>query len=160
MLPLLSKVADGKEHSFKDLVEELATQFKLTEGERKQLLPSGGTFTFSSRVSWARTYMKKAGLLEQPKRGIVVISERGKNLLLGGPKTINVKSLEQFPEFIAFRDAQKVETHEVRLIGRAATPEEVLEGTYRSLNTQLANDLLEVVKGCTPAFFEKLWWPC
>ncbi len=78
MLPLLKTVSDGKEYKFSDVVEALANQFKLTAEERKGLLPSGQAFLFSNRVGWARTYLKKAGLLEAPRRGIMLISERGK----------------------------------------------------------------------------------
>jgi hypothetical protein len=44
--------------------------------ELKELLPSGGQATFDNRVGWARTYIKKAGLLESPRRGYLKITER------------------------------------------------------------------------------------
>jgi len=62
MLPLLKAVADGKEHKINDVVEKLAQEFKLTEDERKELLPSGTAFLFSNRVGWARTYFEKGGI--------------------------------------------------------------------------------------------------
>lgn len=86
-----------------------------------------------------------------------MITERGKQVLLSKPKTINVKFLEQFPEFIAFRDNQKSETTTITTeLVQNSTPEEVLEDTHRKLNSQLANELLEVVKNSSPAFFERL----
>jgi len=81
MLPLLSLAADGKEHRFRDAIEELALHFDLTEDERKELLPSGTQATFNNRVGWARTYMKKAGLLESPRRGYFKITEKGMQAL-------------------------------------------------------------------------------
>ena len=69
MLPLLKLAADGKEHKVREAIEDLADSFALTEDERKELLPSGGQAIFDNRVGWARTYMKKAGLLESPQRG-------------------------------------------------------------------------------------------
>lgn len=77
MLPLLNLTSDGHEHKIGDLVEKLAIQFRLNEEERKELLPSGQTFVFGSRVGWARTYLKKAGLLESRKRATVEITKRG-----------------------------------------------------------------------------------
>ncbi len=58
-------------------IEELADQFRLTDGERRELLPSGGQATFDIRVGWARTYMKKAGLLESPRRSYFRITDMG-----------------------------------------------------------------------------------
>ena len=77
MLPLLRFAADGEEHSLREAIEELADQFDLSEDERKELLPSGGQATFDNRVGWARTYMKKAGLLESPRRGYFKITDSG-----------------------------------------------------------------------------------
>ena len=158
MLPLLSLLGDGQEHEFRNLVAALATQHNLTDEERNQLLPSGGTFTFNSRVSWARTYMKKAGLIDQPRRGVVVITERGKKVLKDKPKEINVKFLEQFPEFISFRDNQKPRGVTVGLEPplRDVTPEEMIESGAKAISTALADELLQKIKSCSPAFFERL----
>ena len=77
MLPLLKLISDKQEHKFRDIIEELAKQFKLTNDERKELLPSGQQPTFDNRVGWAKTYLKKAGLLDSPKRATIVITQRG-----------------------------------------------------------------------------------
>ena len=69
MLPLLRFASDQKEYSTREAIGSLADHFRLTEGERKELLPSGRQAKFDNRVGWASTYMKKAGLLEKPRRG-------------------------------------------------------------------------------------------
>lgn len=68
MLPLLQLLADGHQHSYKDLVEALAKNFQLTSEERTKLLGSGTQSVFDNRVGWAGTYLKKAGLLDSPQR--------------------------------------------------------------------------------------------
>src|SRR5260370_39614629 len=103
MLPLLKHVSDGKEHSFPSIVDALAAEYKLSDSERRELLPSGGQFIFDNRVGWARTYMKKAGLLSAPKRGYVQMTERGLGVLADNPKRIDNKVLRQFNEFLAFQ---------------------------------------------------------
>ncbi len=103
MLPLIKIVSDGKEYKLNDVVEILAKKFNLTNEERAELLPSGQTFLFGNRVGWARTYLKKSGLLDSPKRGIIVITERGKEILNENPSEINIKLLRRFPEFLEFQ---------------------------------------------------------
>src|SRR5205807_495935 len=103
MLPLLRFAADGNEHPLREAVEGLAEKFRLTDAERRELLPSGQQPTFDNRVAWARTYMAKAGLLDPTRRGYFRITQRGKDVLVKNPPEINVKFLEQFPEFIEFR---------------------------------------------------------
>lgn len=158
MLPLLKITSDKREHKINDLVDKLAEQFRLTDEERKELLPSGQTFIFGSRVGWARTYLKKAGLLDAPRRGIVLITQRGLDILKTNPKTINISILKQFPEFLEFQSLKKVETDsngEVE-IPSETTPEENLELAYQHLRKTLAQDLLNRIMTMSPAFFEKL----
>jgi restriction system protein len=78
MLPLLQIAADGKEHSLKEAIDILSKQFDLSDDELSALLPSGTQTIIYNRVGWARTYMKKAGLLTTPKRGHFQITDRGK----------------------------------------------------------------------------------
>jgi restriction system protein len=103
MLPLLRIAADGHEHRFRDVVEQLATEFRLTDEERNMLLPSGTAPVFDNRVGWARTYLKQARIVESRKRGYLNVTERGAMLLAQNPSRINNSTLEQFPEFVAFR---------------------------------------------------------
>lgn len=69
MLPLLRALADGEEHHINDLTADLAARFRLTAEEERELLPSGKQPVFRNRVGWARTYLKKAGLVESVARG-------------------------------------------------------------------------------------------
>lgn len=107
MLPLLRYSEDQKEHSLREAIETLADSFKLSEEERKELLASGQQAIFGNRVGWARTYLKKAGLLENIKRGFLKITTRGLDVLKQVPKDINVKFLDQFPEFVEFRTTKE-----------------------------------------------------
>ena len=86
MLPLLKEVSDKEVHSMHVVVEALASTFKLTDEDRRELLPSGGQAVFTNRVGWARTYLKKAGLLESPKRSMVRITPRGLEVLKEAPE--------------------------------------------------------------------------
>jgi restriction system protein len=160
MLPLLNLAADGEEHSLRDAIEELADHFGLSEEERKQLLPSGAQATFDNRVGWARTYMKKAGLLQSPRRGYFKITDRGVQALKTKPQTINVKYLEQYPEFLEFKTKTNVKstTTEPDTTGptEERTPREVMEDAYATIRTQLAGELLERIAQSSPQFFERL----
>lgn len=81
MLPFLEYIQDGKPHSLKLTTDALAIAFELTQDEIEDLLPSGSQRRFYNRVGWARTYMKKAGLLVAPEKGYVAITPRGEDVL-------------------------------------------------------------------------------
>src|SRR6202035_2748562 len=107
MLHLLRLASDGAEHTLKDVVPALADIFQLTDAERTELLPSGQQAVFHNRVAWANTYLKKAELLRAPRRGVFTITDRGKRVLAQNPPKIDLKLLEQFPEFLAFKAKSK-----------------------------------------------------
>jgi restriction system protein len=158
MLPLLKAAADNQEHSLRETVEELAKHFGLSETERATLLPSGRQAVFDNRVGWARTYMKKAGLLEAPRRAIFRISQRGLEVLKTGPSRIDIAFLDRFPEFKSFRAVrhEKGPEEQAPPPPDGSTPEETLEDAYERIRFNLETELLERVKACSPTFFERL----
>lgn len=158
LMPLLSLAADGKEYSLRGAIELLADEFHLSDEDRKELLPSGSQATFDNRVGWARTYMKKAGLLETPKRGYLKITDRGLDAVKQD-KVINVKFLMQYPEFVEFHKGGKIPkpggTPEPE--GESEqTPLEAIETAYETVRNGLASELLEQVMKSSPDFFETL----
>lgn len=159
MLPLLRLLKDREEHSLREVIDKLGSEFSLSESELKELLPSGQQEIFHNRVGWARTYMKKAGLVETTRRGHFQISDRGLQVLSKNPKRIDVKFLDQFDEFKQFRALRHTRTTEGEVIETEdsdTTPEEALEAAYKRLRDSLATDLLLQIKSISPSLFEKL----
>ena len=98
MLPVLRSAAKD-EVKISEVVEQLATDFKLSSEERAQLLPSGRQTTFANRVHWAKSYLGKAGLVELTKRAHFRITDRGREVLTAPPERIDIKFLDRFPGF-------------------------------------------------------------
>lgn len=156
MLPLLKLTSDQTEHSLRETIEKLAVEFKLSNEERKELLPSGQQATFNNRVGWARTYMKKAGLLKSTRRSFFKITQRGLDIIGQNPPKIDVKFLKQFPEFIEFREIRREKISKTSEIKNDQTPSESLEFSYQGIRQDLEQELLYRIKNCSPSFFEKL----
>lgn len=159
MLPLLRVAGDDQEHTRRETVELLAAEFNLSPEELTQLLASGQQTLFGNRVGWANSYLKKAGLLSAPRRGVLRITERGKDVLADPPSRIDVKFLERFPEFMEFRQGYRGNINEIPNGTTGTpdqTPEEALEAAYQSLRSNLAADIIAKVLSCSPAFFEHL----
>jgi restriction system protein len=160
MLPLLKLVSDRQEHKYRDLIENLASEFQVTDEERKELLASGNQAIFDNRVGWAKTYLKKAGLLDSPKRATFVITQIGLDTLKKNPDRVDAKYLRQFPAFLEFQNASRNdnETEEEIIIVETneQTPEENLDKAYQRIRKSLASELLNRVVELTPTFFERL----
>lgn len=158
MLPVLEIFEDGNEHSIHEALDSLAHRFELTEEELNQLLPSGKQTIFYNRVGWARTYLSKSGLLEMTRRSFYKLTDRGKAVLASNPTRIDMKFLEQFPEYVEFRQSRRKQTKESPEVSEIdeLTPEEILEEAYQEIRDNLALEVLDQVMGCIPAFFERL----
>jgi len=159
MAPFLRCIGDGHEHETDEIVECVAQQLGVSEEDRRETLPSGRQFRFRNRIGWDATYFAKAGLIERTGRGHFRITDRGKALLATNPERVDIKLLSQYPEFVAFRSRTRdggVAPAEEEAAAVEQTPEELLESVYQSLTNDLADDVLERVKQCSPAFFEQL----
>ncbi len=95
MLPVLQIAAKG-EIRIRDVVEQIAEDLSLTNIEREELLPSGKQAVFANRVHWAKTYLVKAKLVENIRRGVVTITSRGQEVLRSKPDRIDNNFLKQF----------------------------------------------------------------
>jgi restriction system protein len=157
LLPFLTILRDHKDHTFTEIKDILAKQFNFTDEELNELIPSGNQTRFDNRVRWTRTNLRKAGLLEITARATYRITERGEELLKTNPVEITRKVLEQYPEYRIFNSGSRSETkNEEREEELFQTPEERLGGIYQEIRHNLAQELLENIKKCSPKFFETL----
>lgn len=158
MLPLLETLADGKVWTMREVTEYLAKHFSLTESEIGELLPSGYAPLFANRVAWAKTHMKVAGLIDNPNRGRVSISDRGLAVLTNKPAAINMKFLKQFDGYTEFTGKKAPEVGSSPIEDEAVqakSPLELLEESFGTLRAALKDELLTRLKTGSPAFFER-----
>ena len=160
MLPLLEITGDKKEHTIQEVRDSLAKYFSLSEEERAKILSKSKQKIFDNRVGWARTYLKKAGLLKYCGVGSFIITEQGLKVLQEKPSKINVKYLKRFPELLEFikpsKKEKKIKDKGIELLLEEKTPEDLLEIGYEKYQGKLFSDLLERIKQCSPEYFEKL----
>jgi restriction system protein len=158
MLPLLKLLKDNNEHSLREVIDLLAVEFHLSEVERKELLPSGKQPKFDNRVGWARIYLKKAGLLDTPRRGYYLVTQRGLSVLKSNPTKIDVTFLDQYSEFKAFKNFKARNENDSKPVDVFAetNPEEAFAEAYQRLKNEVTDDLLQQLKESTPTQFEKI----
>jgi restriction system protein len=160
-LPLLRRVADGKDWTLAALRGPIADDFGLTAAERAELLPSGTQSRFVNRLCWAKIHLERAGLLTRVRRGVFSISEAGRQVLAENPANLDVAFLDRYEPYREFRhrrtaDDGATDQPEPPADTSTETPEAVLERAHETLNDELAAQLLDEIADHTPAFFEKI----
>ena len=159
MLPLLEVLRNESIYTNKECIDILAEKLNITEEELRELLPSGKKKVFYDRVNWAKTYMKKAGLVEAPRRGTMRIMQLGLELLQENPLELKSKDLLRYSSFNDFinasnRNQENSAINEVSL--NEKTPSEEIANAFENLKTSLADEILEKINSCSFEFFEKL----
>ena len=77
MKPLLEYLKENSDpNRMQDVINAMMIFFNLSEKEKGERMPSGQQAIIDNRVAWARTHLKKAGLLADPKRGYVQINKK------------------------------------------------------------------------------------
>lgn len=169
MMPIvLAALADGNTHSLREVFDFVSQHYAFTPEQLAYTPPSGRQATVRTRVGWAKTYLVKACLIEQPKRGFCKISPRGREALASG-KLIDNSYLAQFAEFVAFtrpsrsgidspdqKASMAEENSPITALNSAHTPQEEIEQALAAINRSLADDLLAEIIGMSPRFFEQV----
>ena len=158
LLPLLKLAGNNQVDTLVKAEQILADQFSLSPEDRAARLPSGQQTVLRNRAGWASFYLKNAGLIKKPKRGIFHITARGREVLAANPQAMDLGYLLQFLDFKDFYRKSRPES-----IGLSApedsksqTPDEVLQGAYETIRNDLAAEIIDRLLKASPEFFENV----
>lgn len=158
MSPVLKLLCDGVERSGEDITNTIADQLNLTEEERNRIYANNPKKVFKDRIAWARTYLKKAGLIESPQRATSKITAEGMKVAKSKLDKLNLKFLEQYESFREFRhidNSNEVES-KFEKIETVQTPDEMLDFVQNSYKENLQSELLSKLKSVDPVRFEEI----
>jgi restriction system protein len=159
MLPLLQFLGDGQERRAAEAIDALARKFGLTPEETAEMLPSGRAPKFANRVHWARMFLKAAGLVENPRRGVFRITDAGRKEFEAPPPRIDIAYLRKYPAFREWRERSEAGSagdNDEGLVATEVTPQEQMEVAAAQLRASLAAELLDRLAACDPGFFERI----
>jgi restriction system protein len=145
MMPVLKAVEDGEAHSLKSIRTQLAKDLNLTEEDLLRRVKSGDLL-FNNRIAFARLHLLNAGLISDPARGIIQITEKGKQALAENPDKIVVSGSETVDADDSISTCQP---------DNDLTPEEQIDKAYDKIHADLASELLEEVKKINGYKFEE-----
>lgn len=155
-MPLLHALSDKDIHTNREIRAIIAKELALSPADLQETLGSGGS-VFADRVTWACTYLKKAGLVESVKRGCHRLTQEGQSVLAAPPPVLDNKFLRQYPSFLAFQSRTAMdESVSAPAVESGETPEDMMERAAASLNQSLADDLLAEIMERDSDFFESL----
>jgi len=115
-----------------------------------------GTNVLFDRIGWGKSYLRMGKFVDYPKRGLVGITEKGKAALATGD--FNLEKLKNDQDYIDHLENRKSkkdkETVEVNV--ESASPQDLIDSGFTTIETQVKEELLERLKGIDPYYFEKV----
>ena len=163
MRPVLLCLQDKQIHTIRNITDFCGDYYHLTEEERATLLPSGSQTTLRNRVSWAKTFLLKAGLLESVSRGQYRITDEGYKVCQSGCEVNDDYLCKHYPAFKEFRYNRTPSDPSIDPIQPVLTsnpqqlsPQEQIDNAINELNNALADDLMKEIMKISSYDFEKL----
>lgn len=162
MRPALELLAGAGPMRSREVKDALADEFGLDDDERAATLPSGRQRVMDNRVGWALTYLAQAGLVHRPTRGVVEITERGRQVLADLPAgtALRTKDLEGFSEFVDFQQRTRSVAPQASAAGPdvddTLTPDDALTRAVAQNRAAVEREALARAMSLTPYAFENL----
>lgn len=159
-MPLLECLEDGKTHRLPELCKGIAKRMALSAADISECRGANRIPLLKYRISWTKTYLAKAGLVEIVQRGVYRITDEGRKVLNESPNPLDNAYLMRYPSFREFVRPAKSQTQENTQDPSENppddTPDSVVDQAVSQINSALADDLLSTVLSKPAGFFEWL----
>jgi restriction system protein len=151
--PILEILRDGKTYHTRELIRLVIEKYysNLSKDLLEQKTKSG-EILIENRIAWGKSYLKKGGYVQFPKRGLVQITDKGES----HREKLTLKQLENETDISDFYKEEKikkgVKTEEVK----NSTPQDLIDQGFNEIESQVKKELLEKLKSIDPYYFEKV----
>jgi len=149
--PILEVLNDGKILKSRELIKIVIEKFyadlplELLEQKTKS-----GEVLIENRIAWGKSYLKKGGYIHFPKRGLVQITDKGKNQT----KKLTLKQLES-ESFDFYADEKQKSVPKGESV-KNSSPQDLIDEGFNTIENQVKIELLERLKSIDPYYFEKV----
>lgn len=154
-IPILEVLSDGRALHYNDLRKVVREKYyaKLPE-ELLALKTKGGDPIILDRINWGKVYLKQAGMIWQPERAMVQITNKGRDILKRG--SLSFKELRADEDFIANSKQGGENSRVDEGIDDQASPQDMIDSGFQAIETRTKLELLSKLKTTDPYYFQKV----
>lgn len=147
MLPTLAVIAErGGSATNEEIETALVERFGLSPEQMATTYETTGALIAPDRMSWARSYLKYPGFLDNPKRGVWVLTEDGR---AAAERNDDAAVRRAVADAYNARQAGKLAARKAAATDQPGQPDEEESGSW-------ADQLLRTVQAIDPSAFERL----
>lgn len=153
-IPILKVLVNGEVLQAREMYQKVIEQFysKLSEEQLEQKTKSGDILIIN-RIAWGKSYLKKGGYIEFPKRGFVKITEKG---IKHSSSNLTLKQVESSENYLDFYSEEKTKKESTPSIIENASPQDLIDEGFNQIDIKVKDELLEKLKTIDPFYFEKV----
>jgi restriction system protein len=151
--PILKILENGEIVHHREMIKNVIKKFysNLTEEQLNQKTKSGDIL-IQNRIAWGKSYLKKGGYISFPERGMVQITEKGKNVI---SENLTLEKVQN-NDFLDFYSEEKLKSQSEVSDIEKATPQDLIDSGFHKIEAEVKNELLEKLKNIDPFYFEKV----
>jgi len=153
-IPILKVLENGETLQARELYQKVIDKF-YTELSKEQLeeKTKSGDLLIINRIAWGKSYLKKGGYIEFPKRGFVKITEKGKT---HAKSDLTLKQVENSDNYLEFYNEENSKKESTPSKIENASPQDLIDEGFDQIDIQVKDELLEKLKEIDPFYFEKV----
>lgn len=153
-IPILKVLEGGETLQARKMYHNVIDQFysKLSKEQLEQKTKSGDILIIN-RIAWGKSYLKKGGYIEFPKRGFVKITGKGKK---HSSSNLTLNQVESSDNFLEFYNEENPKNDSIPSRIQNASPQDLIDQGFNLIDIQVKDELLEKLKSIDPFYFEKV----
>ena len=153
-IPILKVLEDGETLQSREMYKRVIDKFysHLTK-EQLELKTKSGDILINNRIAWGKSYLKKGGYIEFPKRGFVKITDKGKK---HSSSKLTLNQVENSDDFLEFYNEENPKNDATPNKIQNASPQDLIDEGFNLIDIQVKDELLEKLKSLDPFYFEKV----
>jgi len=154
-IPILDVLSENGQLHYDELRKRVRDKHytSLPEELLKRQTKSGDILILN-RIGWAKAYLKEGGFIEQPSRGQVRITEKGKSALKKG--TLTLKDLKSDIDYINCQQKKVGPDTSEQETDAELTPQDLIDDGFLKLEISIKSQLLAKLKEADPYYFQKI----
>lgn len=153
-IPILKVLENGETLKTRELYKLVIEKFysELSKDQLEQQTKSGDTLIIN-RIAWGKSYLKKGGFIEFPKRGMVRITGKG---LANINKSLSLRDVENSSGFFEFYNEESNNVDSAPKMIVNSSPQDLIDEGFDQIERQVKDELLDKLKLIDPFYFEKV----
>lgn len=153
-IPILKVLENGEILQARELYQKVIDQFfsELTQDQLEEKTKSGELLIYN-RIAWGKSYLKRGGFIEFPKRGYVKITDKGKKQT---SSDLTRRQLEGSDSYLDFYNEENKNNESTPSTIVNASPQDLIDEGFNQIDIQVKSELLDKLKGIDPFYFEKV----